>query len=759
MTGAAIIIGRLMRFRCPLDPRAAVLSLLSCACAVAAEAPVEPAPAPLADPGPWLCPEEVFQGGVTPTPRRANVPLDAPFDIDAGNVDSTVNGDTVLGGGVVLRQGDRRIRADQIRIDPRGRDVRVQGSVEYSDPELRVGGSGGRYEGGQVRIEDAEFEMPRQPARGSARALQLDARGRLLLEGVSYTTCPRGMRGWRIAADRVDIDGQRQVGTARGARVEFQGVPLIYLPWISFPAGPARKSGFLFPSLGSSSRGGLQLSTPYYLNLAPNYDLTATPTLYSRRGLDLGGEARFLSSRSRFVLDGNFLPHDGVYGEERSRIRLQGRTDLGAGWLLRVGAENVSDNAYFEDFTQGSDSTSIAFLPRRVQVSYRDDTWYAGAMVRNFQTLDPQLDPADRPYTELPRLFASAWWRLPGALPLEYGFDAESTGFQRSLGVDGWRLDAQPRALLRFEGPGWFITPSAAWHSTAYALRNEAAGQDSSPSRHLPLLSLDGGMIFERAAGRSGQRRMTLEPRVMYLYVPYRSQDDLPVFDTGVPDLDWIQLFRDNRYVGPDRVGDANQVTAGITTRLFSSSSGTRYLSATLGQTFYLEPPRVRLPDEPPRSSTSSDLMAQLELRAFRDWNVDLGVQWNHHENRAERSEIRVQYRPRSDQVVNLGYRFQRDRLEQADVSAAWPVARDWRLYGRVLYSLRDDNTIEQFAGVEYGSCCWGLRAVARRYVSNRTGERDTGFFLQLELKGLSNVGTAADAFLKRAIRGYSPSP
>jgi LPS-assembly protein len=252
---------------------------------------------------------------------------------------------------------------------------------------------------------------------------------------------------------------------------------------------------------------------------------------------------------------------------------------------------------------------------------------------------------------------------------------------------------------------------------------------------------------------------MTLEPRLMYLYVPYRAQQDLPVFDTGVPDLNRVQLFRDNRYVGGDRVGDANQVTAGLTTRLFASSSGTRFLSATVGQTFYIEPPRVALPDEVLRGRQSSDLITQLELRAFRNWNVDLGMQWDHRENRAERSEIRVQYRPEGSRVVNVGYRFQRDRLEQADVSAAWPVSPQWRLYGRMLYSLRDDHAIEQFAGVEYGSCCWGLRAVARRYVSNRTGEQDTGYFLQLELKGLSNVGTAADAFLEKAIRGYSARP
>ncbi len=739
----------------PPAVRAALLSLLACATGSPTRA------ADLADsPGPYLCPEELFQDQeIPPALRRSPVSSTMPIEVSSDSLDLSLEGERRLSGNVDVKQGDRHISADEVRVDARGRSIHVEGNVRYHDPELRVSGETGEYNAGVASIEQAQFELPRQPARGSARSLNLNAQGQITLKGVAYTTCPKDTRGWLISADSVSLDTRRQVGTARGAKVEFLGVPIFYLPWITFPAGPARKSGFLFPSIGSSSRGGLQFSAPYYFNLAPNYDFTATPTYYSRRGLDLHGEGRYLGESSRLNLDGNFLPDDDAFGADRSRVRLTGRDELPAGWLLRVAAENVSDVAYYEDFTQGADSTSVAFLPRTLQLSYRDQTWNAGALLRNFQTIDPGLDALDRPYTELPRLYASGWWRRSAGLPLEFGFDAETTGFQRNVGVTGWRLDVQPQAALRFEGAGWYVTPAASWRSTSYELSDAAPGADASPSRNLPLLSLDAGMIFERAAGSRGTRRMTLEPRLMYLYVPYRNQDDLPVFDTGVPDLNWVQLFRDNRYVGGDRVGDANQITAGVTTRLFASSSGTRFLSATLGQTFYFETPRVTLPGETLAGRNSSDYIAQLELRAFRNWNVDMGVQWNPDDNQARRSEVRVQYRPEGSQVVNVGYRFQRDRLEQADVSAAWPVTRDWRLYGRLLYSLRDDNAIEQFAGVEYGSCCWGLRAVARRYVSNRTGARDTGVFLQLELKGLSSVGTAADAFLERAIRGYSARP
>ena len=244
----------------------------------------------------------------------------------------------------------------------------------------------------------------------------------------------------------------------------------------------------------------------------------------------------------------------------------------------------------------------------------------------------------------------------------------------------------------------------------------------------------------------------------MYLYVPYRDQDDLPVFDTGLPDLNLVQLFRTNRYVGADRVGDANQVSLGVTSRLLDAAGGRQFLSATLGQAFYFEDPRVPLPDEPPRDRTASDIIAELDLTAFKNWNARLGYQWNPDAAATEHSDVRVQYRPQSDRVVNAGYRFRRDLLEQFDVSAAWPITGAGAASGAG--STRcEEKTLDQFVGLEYGSCCWGLRVVTRRFVSSRTGDSDTSVGLQLELKGLSSVGTDSDSFLRDAIRGYSALP
>jgi LPS-assembly protein len=245
----------------------------------------------------------------------------------------------------------------------------------------------------------------------------------------------------------------------------------------------------------------------------------------------------------------------------------------------------------------------------------------------------------------------------------------------------------------------------------------------------------------------------------MYLYVPYRDQSELPSFDTALADLNLVQLFRTNRFVGADRLGDANQLSFGLTSRLFDAQTGEQFLSATVGQAYYFDRPRVLLPDESLDDTGSSDIIAELDLRAYGDWSVGMGVQWDPGETRSEKGDVHLQYKPDYDRVVNLGYRFRRGNIEQVDGSIAWPIGEAWSAYASMVYSLEDKQELDQFAGLEYRSCCWRVRLVARRYVSDRTGDIDTSVLLQLELNGLSDVGDQADAFLERSIRGYSPSP
>lgn len=680
----------------------------------------------------------------------------APIEVSSDAATLGVAGDAALSGNVRIVQGSRRVEADDVQYDAATQDFEVRGAVRYEDPVLRARGGAGRYSpSAGASFEGAAFELPDRPARGEARSMSLDPAGKLHLEDVWFSTCPAETPDWRIRAREIDIDLNARNGSGRDAAVEFKGVPLLYLPYISFPVGDQRKSGFLFPDIGHSNRGGAQLTIPYYLDIAPNLDLTVEPTWYGRRGLDLGGEFRYLTRRQRGSLRVNYLPGDDIYGEDRSWVRLRHRTDLPAGWRLTLDAQNVSDAEYFEDFARGREGASTAFLERIARISYRDERWRISGEFQQYQSIDRALAAADRPYARVPRLLASGRSFAGPAGRLAYGIDAELVNFERDVGVTGWRLDAAPSLGLDLSGPGYFLRPSAGYRYTGYDLQRTAPGADSSPSRSLPFAALDAGLLLERGGTL---RRVTLEPRMLYLWTPFREQGQLPVFDTALPDLNFVQLFGTNRYVGADRVSDANQVSVGVTANLFDGRNGTRYLSATLGQAFYFSDPRVTLPDEPRRRASTSDLVAQLALNAYRDWTLDLGLQWNTQTRERERAQIRLQYRPDTERALNLAYRFQRGRLEQGEASGAWPVGKRWNLFARVVYDLQESDSLERFAGLEYRACCWRIRTVARRFVSSRTGRQDTGIYLQLELNGLSSVGSGADTFLEEAIRGYSPA-
>ena len=706
-----------------------------------------------------VCPKPAVATGAPPPPAIRTDPSKEPVTIESDdeNFTADVNGNVVVSGNVVMRQGDRSIRSDHLEYEAESGKAKLEGGIEYKDPQLTVRGNSGTYSPTLgTEFEGTEFELPERNARGAARSMQMDPAGKITLDEVTFTTCPIEDLAWQMKAKRIELDTRERVGTGHGTSVEFKGVPIVYLPWMSFPIGPQRKSGFLFPDIGASSRSGAQIVVPYYGNIRPNFAFTAEPVYYARRGLDLAGETRFLTARQRGTLSWNYLPGDDLAGISRHRVQLAHVAELPGEWRFRIDATDVSDSDYFEDFAQGPEGTSVAFAERLAEASYRDEHLNVRAQLQQFQTIDDELPDVDRPYARTPRVLASGDWDA-GLGGIEYGFDAEYVNFDRNTGVTGWRLDVAPRMGFDWSAPGYFVRPSAGYRYTQYDLKNQAPGIDDTPTRSLPFATLDAGLVFERNSGSHNQRRLTLEPRALYLYTPFREQSNLPLFDTGLPDLNLVELYRTNRYVGADRVNDANQVAFGLTSRVFNAKSGAQYLAVSVGQAYYFEKPRVVLPDEPPATRDTSDFIAQLSLTAYKNWNLEAGIQWNPEDTRSERSQFRLQYRPDGGHVVNLAYRTQRDRLEQADVSSAWSIGTRWNAFGRVVYSLRDSETLDRFAGFEYKACCYRLRAVARRFISSRTGEQDTGFYIQLELNGLASVGIPVDAFLERTIRGYSP--
>ncbi len=660
-----------------------------------------------------------------------------------------------LRGGVVLRQGSRLAGADEADIDPLTRSLYLRGNVRYEDPGTQIRGNTAEfsYDAGVVRFTGAEFSLGGSSARGGAQDLLISQDGRLELDEVTYTTCPPGSPDWLLIAKSIDLDTDSGIGTARGIKMRFKGVPILYAPRISFPLGDARKTGILTPEIGNSARSGNEVRVPFYWNIAPNYDATITPRLLTQRGLLLGTQFRYLTRRNSGTLYGEYLPDDDQTGGNRYQVRVNHRTEFNEAWLNRLDFIQVSDSQYFEDLGGSLSVTAITHLNRALRFDYFGRNLRFYGQVQDFQTIDDAIVPTDEPYRRVPQLVVDGRWPLTKN-GFNVGLDAELVNFDRDVGVTGWRVNAVPELSWSLEQPGWFITPAVAYDLARYELSNTEPGEAASRERDVPIGSLDMGMIFERGV-RDDSWVATVEPRLLYVYIPFRDQEALPVFDTIIPDLNLVQLFRKDRFLGPDRVGDTNQISFGITSRILALDSGREIMSATVGQTRYLRDRNVVLPGFAEDTEENSDYIAEIRFSAFEKINFDIAQQWGTGGRGTTRSQARLQYLPGPNKILNFAYRFRRDALEQGDISFSWPVSRRWNVVGRYNYSFRDQEPLEQFFGVEYESCCWGLRLVGRRFISRRDGTRDTSVGLQLIFKGMASVGTGADRLLERGILGY----
>jgi LPS-assembly protein len=662
-------------------------------------------------------------------------------------------------GGVLLRQGNKLAGADEAVYEPSNQSLLLEGTVRYEDPDSSVQSERAEfsYGLGRIRFEGANFTISGNNARGAAEALEINQAGRLELDGVSYTTCPPESNDWIIRAKDIDLDTREGVGTARGVSLRFQGVPILYSPYLSFPISDARKSGMLAPEIGTGGRSGNEIRVPLYWNIAPNYDATFTPRLLTERGLQVGTQFRYLTNTMDGTLYGEYLASDTLFNDSRTMVDIEHRTMFTNGWRNNVDFREVSDSQYFEDLGGSLSISSITHLDRRVSFDYHSDNLSFFGQVQDFQTIDEAILPVDEPYQRVPQLIMQGYWPDQW-LGARLGIDGELVNFDRDVGVTGWRLNLAPSLELPISrSPGWFVTPAVTVDHTQYDLENTDPGQRTDPKRTVPIGSLDIGIVLERnLGGTMTSRVMTLEPRMLYVHVPYREQSDLPVFDTITPDLNLVSLYRTNRYLGVDRIADTDQVSVGMTSRILDSSSGRELVTATIGQTRYLSSSGVGLPGEPMFLDESSDYIAEVRFGLSQNLNFDFGHQWGTQDRGTTQSQARLQYRPASNKIFNLSYRFRRDSLEQGDVSWSWPIASQWNVVGRYKYSFRDEEALEEFLGIEYESCCWGLRLISRRHISTRDGTRDSSIGLQLVLKGLSSVGTAADKMLERGILGYS---
>lgn len=700
-----------------------------------------------------LCQRDPALAEYRPGAGKASERDQAVTDLHAAQISGETRDNLRLEGNVEIERADQRIEADAVDYD-RGRDtVDAKGNVRYHDERLFVRGSRARsqLEAGTSQLDDVQYRMIGTGANGrAARAQVLDENRRRFFD-VDYSTCPPQSRDWELRASRIDTDDARNLGQGRDLSLRFKGVPLLYLPYATFPLREERKTGLLYPQIGSGSDGGFDFTLPYYINLAPNYDATLYPRIISDRGLQLGGEFRYLWPGQQGLVTATFLPDDDEAGIDRHSYHVEHFGAFGPNYQLQVNLNRVSDDRFFEDLGDSFYTASTTLLPSYAYLRGRGEWWNFAVGGDDYQVTDPALTNAAEPYRRLPRAtFDAEKYLTPWFVA---GLRSEAAIFSKDDAVEGTRIDATPFVRLPIERSGWFVRPELAVRQTNYELDDQL---NDTPSRTTPIASLDTGLLFERNVSWFGRNlRQTLEPRLFYLYVPFRDQDDIPLFDTQELTFSVGQLFRTNRFAGADRQADANQATFALSSSIYNAGDGDELVRATIGQIRYFEAQRVQLPGFALRDFSQSAYVGELDLSLDDRWRFAISQQWNPETDRTDLSSIRVQRRFGERSVANLSYRYRRDLIEQLDGSVAIPLNDRWHVVARWLYSLPEQRTLEAFGGLEYQSCCFAVRVLGRHFVRTFEGDSNNSIFFEIEFKGLGAFGRDSEEFLSRAILGY----
>ncbi len=669
-------------------------------------------------------------------------------------------------GNVEVMRGERLLGADEVHYDHKRDLVDARGNVYYQDPTLRIQGAQAQFELAEDRgrMTQAEYRLPTAMARGTAGQARLLNKSQARFEDIEYTTCRPGDDSWVLRAATLDTDQESGRGEATHVRLALGGLPVFYAPYFSFPIDDRRQSGFLTPSFGISDELGTDVSIPYYLNLAPNYDATITPRIMSRRGLMLAGEFRYLTKDHRGMVTGEVIPDDqevaGNRNSTRGAFSIKERGRLAQNMVLDVDINHVSDEEYLDDFGGSLAVSSVRQLERRADLTYYGQGWSARARLQHFQSTDVTLAAVSEAYRRLPQLRFSLE-RPNQLLGLTYHLDAEYVRFDHKVRVEGERYDLLGGLSLPMVRTWGFLTPKVTARYTAYSLDNEAAGAADDPDRFIPTLSIDGGLFFDRQTRWFDTAlTQTLEPRIYYLAIPYKDQYEQPNFDTSKNEISFPNLFRENRFNGVDRVGDANQLTLALTSRIIEEATGKELLRTSVGSILYFRDRKVQLNRGATyEDETTSEVVAEASVRLGDAWSGRVTGQWDPHRSRRNTSKTALQlhYRDRERRIFNMAHRYNRDVSEQTDISTRWPLTRRLSLVGRWYYSLLHNRTMEGFGGFEYDGCCYVVRVVGRHYVNELEDEEaNTAIFVQLELKGLSRFGSDVVSLLDRGIFGYA---
>ena len=726
----------------------------------------------------------------TPPDEAGNAP---PTFIFGDRLSGRTDLETIIDGNAEVRRGKNAIRADRIEYYQPDDQVTSRGNV-------RINSSGNRFNGPELKLKIDTFEgyfltpsyrFLSNGGNGTAGRIDFIDDKRLIARDATFSTCERNDEktwepAWVLSGTSFKFDQEAETGEATGAVLRFKNVPILAFPTLSFPLSEKRKSGLLPPSFNLDSTSGFEVSQPYYLNIAPNRDATLTTTAMSKRGIDLGAEARYLERDFAGKLRANFLPQDSLRKTDRWSYALQHSGSLNTGFSqvgnvgLRLDLNRVSDNNYWRDFPRASGSLTQRLLSSDANLSWAKGYLTTAVRALKWQTLQDPLAPIVPPYDRLPQLTA-AYSRVNAPVAGLGGFDWSVSGdFTRFSAdrlltnqVNSDRAVSVAQISRPFVTPGVYITPKLQLHATTYKFDAPLVGGATSATRAVPTFSLDSGVQFERQAilfGRSFTQ--TLEPRAFYVRTPYRDQSLLPNYDSGANDFNFATVFTENAFVGNDRISDANLLTLGITSRLLNADTGAEAARVGIAQRLRFSDQKVTLPGGLPVVDRISDLLVGTSINWVPAWSFESTVQYNPKIGKSERSIFGARYSPSSYRIVTAALRRQRNVSSSLDVGWQWPINDLWgdkgkdlgagqgqgggRYYsvGRLNYSFQDKKLVDAVAGLEYDGCCWIGRVVLQRSQSG-AATSNTRILFQLELVGFSRLGDNPLSLLKANIPRY----
>lgn len=694
------------------------------------------------------------------------------------STNGTTDQDMAVKGSAEVRRSTVVIKADALHYDQ---------DTDMADAygQVRMNNNGTTFAGPEahMRVDSSEGFMTAPKyhfnvtgGSGSAERVDLLDNERSVFTRGTYTACAcADDPAWYIKGSEFDFDTGADEGVAHNGVLFFQGVPVFASPWLSFPLSGERRSGILPPTFSLSSTNGFELSVPYYFNIAPNRDLTVTPRIISKRGVQLQSTFRYLSPTYSGSISGEFLPDDRLTKTNRYALYIQHNQNFGNGFGGYIYYNKVSDNTYPEDLSssvnQFMNGTQLLYQ-QEAGLTYNNGPWSVLAREQHWQTLTPSVAP----YGREPQLNVKyAKYNVGG---FDFGAEADYTNFRITTAdmTEGQRVVFNPYISYSVVGPGYFVTPKVQWHFASYNLHNISSdvpvGTPKNFTESIPTLSFDTGLIFDRSVRLFGEDYIqTLEPRLYYVYTPFRNQESAPLFDTAESDFGLAEIFTPNTFVGNDRIADANRLTAAITTRFINPATGDERARFVIAQQYYFQDQRVTLlPNQTSTQATHSDLIVGASLKLGAGFASETAFQYNADNNQLVKTSVGFGFSPATGKVLNVGYRYTRANttlenqpINQVLVSGQWPLTHRVFGVGRFNYDLGGHRIVDGLVGLQYDADCWTLGAGIQRYANglNTSGQHQssTRFLAQLTFKGLSSVDNGLISAFRSSVAGYTPLP